>query len=200
MGSTCGLFAVNHILLSAAAIRCHSHLTIKRKDFEARGLASHLGENAASLVQLGGSNYDLAVLHANLDVCGIRLIPMLPADLEGSTTRTSQVAGSRFGTPFMQHVLPEGSIQVAGYILRLPASGTGGHWVAVLPATILDVASSPDVTGILCDSRHPSPVLVRAQNISDLLQACALDMASHVGDLLTDFGLDWGCFLIGVPR
>ena len=119
----------NHVLATAAVIRGIEHQTIARDIFEDCGLSARLGASAASLVQPGGSNYDLAVLHASIDACGARLFPMLTGDLEGTTARTSQLAGSRFDEPFMQHVLPEGAFEVAGYVLRIPSRG--GHWVAI---------------------------------------------------------------------
>ena len=65
-GDTCGLHAVNTILSSFASLRGHQRPCITKTDFESYALQRNLGDHAHNLVQPDGSNYALAVLHANL--------------------------------------------------------------------------------------------------------------------------------------
>ena len=71
VGATCGLHAVCHLLHSAEMLeRCLGHpmmpsqLLPNRAEFEATGLAACPTNVASSLIQPGGSNYDIAILMA----------------------------------------------------------------------------------------------------------------------------------------
>ena len=81
-GSTCGLHAANHILARACEQRGVPCTSFNKRAFEDLAKRVALGDNHSNLMQPGGSNYDYAVLHANLIAHGIHLFPLTPQDLE----------------------------------------------------------------------------------------------------------------------
>ena len=145
-GATCGLHAVSHFLFSVAALRRVPHTILAREAFEACGLQPSSGESRRNLTDPRGSDYDIAVLHANLSAHGACCFPMTAVDLEGSDGSVAVVAGGRLDDPFKDYVSREGEFRCVGYLLRTPASG--GHWAAMLPALA-------DGTSWLCDSLFP---------------------------------------------
>ena len=56
LGSTCGLFAVNHLVAGSAMCGLAAHTVIPRSAFEANAMEAGLGDSPASLIQQGGSN------------------------------------------------------------------------------------------------------------------------------------------------
>jgi len=186
-GATCGLHAVNHILAFASRfLRGLPHF-INQTRFERCALRARVGDHPSQLIQPGGSNYDFAVLQANLNHHNIALFPMTPLDLEGGQGSSSVAGGGRLEMPFRDHITAEGIFHCVGYILRLPSHG--GHWVAVLPPSVAD---SP---ALLCDSLYASPFTLNGIEVEELLLTCALDAAHSP---VNAFAVHWGCFLAGV--
>ena len=200
IGATCGLFAANHALAIAALMRNAPIPVLTRSTFEARARTIAVGDALAQLVQPGGSNYDFAVLQANLGDYGVRCFLMTPADLQGGEGAASLLGGGRLEHPFRPHVVPqEGHFDAVGYLLRLPSHG--GHWVTVVRLHLAagDIAvDTIDAVALLCDSIHPHPFLLQASELDQLLLACAFDAVSGMDVHYLDFQPQWCCFLLGV--
>lgn len=98
-GSTCGLFAVSHAIASAAALGEAAPSIISKGAFGTFALQANIGDIHANLFQKGSENYDVAVLHANLQYAKLRVLPMQPATLQGDTPDTS-----RLQKPFADHI------------------------------------------------------------------------------------------------
>ena len=146
----------------------------------------------------GCSNYDFAVLHANLETCGLSCFPMTAADLEGTEDRSSVVARGRFEEPFAEHCIAEGSFHTVSYILRIPAHG--GHWIALCPPESVRLNEErPACSAVLCDSIHPMPYALSAAEVSSLLVACAFEAIVPQHHLPNALNVEWACFLIGMP-
>ena len=167
--ATCGLHAVNHLLA------CSSHpVVLRRREFEECGLRARVGDKPANLVDPASGNYDVAVLHKNLEARKLSVLPMTAADIEGREGRESLLPGSRLAEPFREHLLLTGSHKAVGYLLRVPVSG--GHWITLLPGRV--VTSTSSAKSVLCDSVYPRPFLLGQGETEQLLQACAIDAAA----------------------
>jgi len=154
VGSTCGLFAVNHLLVASAAAGITEPVLLNRGLFEHLAINAGIADDDANLIQPGGANYDVSVLSYHLDRQGLRSHPMLPETLEG-----------RLQYPF-QDLLAHGlRFRSVGYLLRLPQCG--GHWIAVLPPVVLDAVADDAVVGVLCDSLEEVPFELRGPNLED---------------------------------
>ena len=122
--------------------------------------------------------------HCNLQLAGLASHPMPPAALE-----------SRMLSPFALHYGDGFSYAPAAYILRTPQSG--GHWIALLPPSVLNLEVSEAATSVLCDSLESIPYVLTFAETENLLTACALEgVRADAG-----FGHDisWGAFLITGP-
>ena len=115
---------------------------------------------------------------------------MTAADIEGSAGKMSSLSGSRLANPFENYVIREGYHTIHGYVLRHP--NHGGHWLSLLPASILGMAD-PTMGALLCDSLYPAPFVLTFEQTEQLSQASAVDAATN----LSDFNSDFGCFLVG---
>ena len=178
------LFAVNHALTAASALQIATLPLWDVRAFEENALTAGLGDAPENLVQPGGSNYDWSVLHCNLQLAGLASHPMPPAALE-----------SRMLSPFALHYGDGFSYAPAAYILRTPQSG--GHWIALLPPSVLNLEVSEAATSVLCDSLESIPYVFTFAETENLLTACALEgVRADAG-----FGHDisWGAFLITGP-
>ena len=185
--ATCGLHAVNHLLA------CSSHpVVLQKHEFEQCGLQARVGDSPANLVDPASGNYDVAVLHKNLEAKNLSVLPMTAADIEGRPGQASLLPGSRLVEPFRDHVLPTGSHKALGYLLRVPVSG--GHWITLLPGRV--VTSTSSATSVLCDSLYPRPFLLEQEETQQLLQACAIDAEAGESHSSTGFV----CFLIAQPE
>ena len=175
VGSTCGLHAANHILARACDQRGWQCISFTKGGFEFRGsgTAAAIGDREVNLMQPGGSNYDIAVLHTNLMAYDIHLFPLSPQDLE-----------SKLVNPFGTHATAQGVFQSIAYLLRLPSHG--GHWISLLSSG----ANFP--LPLLCDSLYSRPFEITTEEIEQLLQASAID-AAHCS--IDAFTAEWGCFL-----
>ena len=188
-GATCGLHVVNHILASASKYLVGLPDYINKTHFEQYALCARIGDLPARLMQPGGSNYDFAVLQANLNRLDILMFLMTPFDLEGGQGSSSVAGGGRLETPFRDHITANGVFRCVGYVLRLPSYG--GHWIAILPPSV--AGSAP----LLCDSMHATPFVLRGAEVQELLMTCALD-AAHSS--VNAFEATWGCFLAAVAE
>ena len=185
LGSTCGLFAVNHALASAASLGLTSNpAALNLVTFENNALSAGIADSPENLVQPGGANYDWSVLHANLDLNGLASHPMAPAGLEG-----------RLQGPFEDFFCEGAAFRSAAYILRTPQAG--GHWIALAHPSVLGLAYSEALAAVLCDSLQPSPFLLTLPETEDLLTACALEGIRSDGGFGHD--IQWGCFLVTGP-
>ena len=187
-GETCGLHAVNHLLFADAEAGGCSWAALSKSKLEAVALETRLGDAQHHLFNEGGSCYDIGVLTANCTRLGLSLFPLTPMDIEGSDGKMSMTAGGRLQNPFGDFVLHEGCYRVVGYLLRLPSHG--GHWVSILPASACEPLADSRA-GILCDSLYKRPFGLYAEQLEQLLQACALQQAHGHGH---------ACFLAGRHR
>ena len=90
-GATCGLHAYIHLL---EGLRLHRKPRIQvptRATFEARGLDAQIGDRLPNLVQPGGRNYDIAIIHANFQYNCAQCFPMTLADLEGNAMQSGVI-------------------------------------------------------------------------------------------------------------
>ena len=178
------LFAVNHALAAASALQIAALPLWDVTTFVENALTAGLGDAPENLVQPGGSNYDWSVLHCNLQLAGLASHPLPPAALE-----------SRMLSPFAPHYSEDSNYASAAYILRTPQSG--GHWIALLPPSVLNLDVSEAATSVLCDSLQSVPYVLTFAETENLLTACALEgVRADAG-----FGHDisWGAFLITGP-
>ena len=178
---------MNHLLA------CSSHpVVLQKHEFEQCGLQARVGDSPANLVDPASGNYDVAVLHKNLEAKKLSVLPMTAADIQGRPGQASLLPGSRLVEPFRDHVLPTGSHKALGYLLRVPVSG--GHWITLLPGRV--VTSTSSATSVLCDSLYPRPFLLEQEETQQLLQACAIDAEAGESHSSTGFV----CFLIAQPE
>ena len=206
LGATCGLHAFCHLLYSANAHRYHNPVAKlappNRREFEAVGLAGSFGDTAANLMQPGGSNYDITMLLSNFAKYKLQCFPMDSSELQGTLGKMSVVSGGRFHAPFANYVVPSGTYDCVGYLLRLPSHG--GHWIAVLPGFVLDFNPAHPTAhisrshchhaAILCDSMFPCPFVITMADVECLLLASAMAAVTRNP---SQFQGDWGCFLLG---
>ena len=110
------------------------------------------------------------------------------------------VVVDRFSEPFADYVQSDGAYQTLGYLLRLPS--WGGHWVALLSASLTPpsrlIGEVPNVEAYLCDSMHPAPYGLRADEVNELLLSCAFEAQRGADADLRTFRPDWCCFLLAV--
>ena len=115
---------------------------------------------------------------------------MTPALLQGSSA-----AESRLQTPFRDFESERIRYRAIGFLIRTPQCG--GHWISVLPPSILGSESEGSAKGVLCDSLWPFPFRLVQHHLEELLLACALEGTSRLaaGDP-HGMRLRWGCFLV----
>ena len=159
-GSTCGIFAVNHILHSASLLGSTNAEPFHKDPFEALALAK-CGDAPKHLVDPGGSNYDIAVLHVNLQAAGLLCHPLHPELLQ-----------KRVADPWAKHQ-PEGAApqEPIGYIFRTPQAG--GHWIAILPPSAMGAKSTEGNAMVLCDSLRKFPYALKVAEMEMLMTSCA---------------------------
>ena len=178
LGATCGLFAVNHLLVSAAELG-HYEVVLSQGGFEKAAI------DDGHAVTPGAENYELSVLTCNLEKVGLRTHPMTPSDLQGFSSESCRLLH-----PFSHFDFNGMRFRCVGYLLRTPQCG--GHWIALLPSDVLGGAAMHDTAGVLCDSLYATPYALSAQEIEELLTACALLSAEDPNAP----SIEWGCFLI----
>ena len=178
------LFAVNHALSAASDLGIAVKALFAVGPFETNALQAGLGDAPENLVQPGGANYDWSVLHHNLQLAGLASHPLPPDSMEWRCTDF-----------FGDHNAEGQCYTAAAYILRTPQCG--GHWVALLPPSVLSLQASGSCAAVLCDSLQSEPFVLTTSDTDDLLTACALEGVcanSGFGNALT-----WGAFLITAP-
>ena len=152
-------------------------------------LEAAIADAPENLVQPGRANYDWSVLHHNLQMEGLASHPMLPADLQGIAA-----ADSRLASPWAPLNLASGTFRAVTYILRTPQAG--GHWIALLPSSLLDPEMTVGGASILCDSLKPHPFLLSLDETEHLLVACALEACARQRQDGHGRDIRWGCFLV----
>ena len=185
-GATCGLFAVNHLLHSAAVLGISEEIVLNKGDFEYDALNAGLQDDAEHLIQPGdGANYDQSVLSYHIGERGLRSHPMPPDVLETQ----------RLQDPFSDFYFEHRRFRCVGYLIRTPQYN--GHWIALLPYSVLNGADNHAAAGVLCDSMFPEPFSFTSENVEDLLTACALESVSlQSRNDPNAYGIQWACFLI----
>ena len=181
-GSTCGLHAFNHAMVSASAIAHLPHAPVPKAAFESTAMAAHIGDAPRNLMDPGGSFYDVAVLNANFSAAGVTSFPMTPMDVQ-----------HKLGDVFGPHSIPEGEFRTAGYLLRTPSSG--GHWITVIDARHVPYLHATRPPAFLCDSLYSTAHAITLQQTEDLLYVCAWEHAQRTS--AQEF-CPWHCFLVGV--
>ena len=114
--------------------------------------------------------------------------------------KLSVIPGGRLHDPFSTYALETREYGCCGHLLRIPAHG--GHWIAIVKPTIGDYNhAAPDAhfngqpaAALLCDSLYPSPFLISAAELEQLLTVCAMESSSLSS---SQFQGNWGCFLVG---
>ena len=98
-------------------------------------------------------------------------------------------------SPFAPHHSDGFIYTPAAYILRTPQSG--GHWIALLPPSVLKADASEARVSVLCDSLQSRPYVLTFAETEDLLTACALEGVR--ADAAFGHDISWGAFLITGP-
>ena len=175
VGATCGLFAVNHVIAAGSMLGfTYAHVRNKRQ-FEQVGVAVRHGDALQNLMEPHGSNYDWAILHANLQDAGLYSVPMDPATLQGDTPEDA-----RLEHPFADLIENQMRYRSAGYILRTPQAG--GHWIALLHPAALNLEPTDAAAAVLCDSLESKPVIISSSEMSHLLLVIALELNDRQDD------------------
>lgn len=181
IGTTCGLFAVNHALSSSALLGISQSQLLSAYAFEVNALAARIGDTDDNLIEPGGANYDWAALHANLELACLNCHPVDPAVLQ-----------DRLGMPFADHLFDNRLFRAAAYVLQTPQCR--GHWITLLPIAVLNEAFDSDAASLLCDSLCPAPVVLSQAETENLLLACALEGVSVQN--VNGNNMRWASFLI----